>query len=699
MSLRDLSLVMDSDHASKKIWSALRCGISPFSLNLSQGQAGALRALDPDQQLEKLLREDAVESLGKSESIEENGNSEFSEAPRTQKYLLRLHDGLAVESVLIPLQSRSPAKTATTACISSQVGCAQGCRFCRTGDMGLLRNLSSEEILAQVVQGRRIARDLGLPEVRKVVFMGMGDPLANIPSVRTAVGALSDGLRMAIGRKRLQVSTIAPSPAKVMQVAGMRCGVVWSLHAANDALRSQLVPTAKHSILELRDAFMQLVKSGGGVTPDRRLLVAVVMIAGVNDDERHASELADFLRPMYEDPDVGIALNLIPYNPNPGQEDFGTSDYGTMLRFRELVNEELPLLGIHLRRTRGAAGSAACGQLATQSHRDLRDSRKKEGLWGKDWRLLILSMRGRGGPEDTWMILDGEMTQHFRAYRAARESVLEEFQADDADDDRDYNQERLFFFYKTDVEGTGTLFTPERLVSICEVEKTMLANNSLVKEPLLCFIALWIVDLLTLAFLAVPTGDSVLGLFYGTAANPAMQSVPAARTIAGYDWSCQKLSQSPEVLMWGLCPFIDALHMIPWKGPQFVDPNFRETKQTAYSRTFAELQVIRKEDEVKVMEPAFEKLGLAYGFLRSAFQGDEDRFVQSGDIRVRVTYTGINEIQKMALPDFGLSFISVILVFGVSWVHMKSSFMASAALLMMILTLPIASLFYQGLSA
>ena len=295
MSLRDLSLVMDSDHASKKIWSALRCGISPFSLNLSQGQAGALRALDPDQQLEKLLREDAVESLGKSESIEENGNSEFSEAPRTQKYLLRLHDGLAVESVLIPLQSRSPAKTATTACISSQVGCAQGCRFCRTGDMGLLRNLSSEEILAQVVQGRRIARDLGLPEVRKVVFMGMGDPLANIPSVRTAVGALSDGLRMAIGRKRLQVSTIAPSPAKVMQVAGMRCGVVWSLHAANDALRSQLVPTAKHSILELRDAFMQLVKSGGGVTPDRRLLVAVVMIAGVNDDERHASELADFL--------------------------------------------------------------------------------------------------------------------------------------------------------------------------------------------------------------------------------------------------------------------------------------------------------------------------------------------------------------------------------------------------------------------
>ena len=372
---------MDSDHASKRIWSALRSGISPFSLNLSQGQSAALRALDPAQELEKLLQEDAVESLAKSEAIAEEENGEVSESPETQKYLLRLHDGLAVESVLIPLQS-SPGKTATTCCISSQVGCAQGCRFCRTGDMGLLRNLSADEILAQVVQGRRIARDLGLPEVRKVVFMGMGDPLANIPSVRTAVDALSDGLRMAIGRKRLQVSTIAPSPAKVMQVAGMRCGVVWSLHAANDKLRSQLVPTAKHSILELRDAFMHLVKSGGGVTPDRRLLVAVVMIAGVNDDDRHASELADFLRPMYEDPDVGVALNLIPYNPNPGQEDFGTSDYGTMLRFRELVNEELPLLGIHLRRTRGAAGSAACGQLATQSRKDLRESRKKGGSYG-----------------------------------------------------------------------------------------------------------------------------------------------------------------------------------------------------------------------------------------------------------------------------------------------------------------------------
>ena len=358
MGLRDLSILMDSEHASKKIWSGLRRGISPFSLDLSPTQAAALCALDSNHEMESLLQEDAVESLAESEHVEGLG------VHKTQKYLLRLHDGLAVESVLIPLNS-SHAKTATTVCISSQVGCAQGCRFCRTGDMGLLRNLSAEEILAQVIQGRRLARELNLPEVRKVVFMGMGEPLANMQNVRTAVAALSDGHRMAVGRKRLQVSTVGPSPAQVLQLAGMRCGIVWSLHAANDKLRTRLVPTAKHRILDLRNAFMQVLKSGGGVTPDRRLLVAMVMIAGINDDEGHARELAEFLRPLYEDADVGVALNLIPYNPNPGQEDLGASEYETQLRFRETVNDVLPLLGIHLRRTRGAAGSAACGQLAT----------------------------------------------------------------------------------------------------------------------------------------------------------------------------------------------------------------------------------------------------------------------------------------------------------------------------------------------
>ncbi|CAE7708242.1 disp1 [Symbiodinium pilosum] len=276
--------------------------------------------------------------------------------------------------------------------------------------------------------------------------------------------------------------------------------------------------------------------------------------------------------------------------------------------------------------------------------------------------------------EDTWMILDGEMTQHFRAFRAARDSVREEYDTT-TNEAKDTESERLFFFYKTDVEGTGTLFTPDRLLSICELEKTMMVNNSLVK--------------------AVATADSVLSLFYGTAADPAMQSVPAARTISSYDWSCQKLSQSE------VDNVVNIMHTdLASKGPaslyaRFVDPHFRNTSQTAYSRTFAEFEVVPKQHE-KTMNPAFEHLGLSYGFLRSAFQGDEDRFVQSGDIRVRVTYTGINEIQKMALPDFGLSFISVVLVFGISWLHMKSSFMALAAMIMMILTLPIAALFYQG---
>mmetsp|Transcript_63841 Transcript_63841/g.149913 ORF Transcript_63841/g.149913 Transcript_63841/m.149913 type:complete len:1002 (-) Transcript_63841:88-3093(-) len=279
--------------------------------------------------------------------------------------------------------------------------------------------------------------------------------------------------------------------------------------------------------------------------------------------------------------------------------------------------------------------------------------------------------------DDVWMILDGEMTQHNRAYRAAEETVdqVDGSGAVEEDDEEETERERLFFFYKTDEAATGTLFTPERLVSMCNVEKTMTRNNSLVKD--------------------VPILDSVLRLFYGTASSSALQSIPAARTLSGYDWSCQPLAASD------VDSVVDTVYAdLVAQGPQslyakYVDPNFRDTKMTAYSRTIMELQVVPKQDE-KVMNPAFEYLGLSYGFLRSAFQGDEDRFVQSGPIRVRVTYTGINEIQKMALPDFGLSFVSVILVFGVSWAHMKSSFMAFFAMLMMILTLPIATLFYQG---
>ena len=328
--------------------------------------------------------------------------SSTSSTSSTTKFLLRLHDGLSVESVLIPpstpvehvehgddgedgddggakvatkvteteiakTSKDSKAKTSktgtmcTTICISSQVGCAQGCRFCRTGHMGLLRNLEAEEMIAQVVHGRRLANELGLPKVLKVVFMGMGEPLANLENVKLAVETLSDLHRMGFARKRIQISTVAPSPAQILELEGLRCGLVWSVHSASDFLRRQLVPTSRYSMVELRNAFAQLLRSGNG--PDR-FMVAVVMIAGVNDTAQHACELAEFLRPLYDDPAIFLSVNLIPYNQNP-QDDFSTSDEQTIQNFRQRINEVIPSLAIHIRQTRGAEASAACGQLAT----------------------------------------------------------------------------------------------------------------------------------------------------------------------------------------------------------------------------------------------------------------------------------------------------------------------------------------------
>ncbi|CAJ1378475.1 unnamed protein product [Effrenium voratum] len=278
--------------------------------------------------------------------------------------------------------------------------------------------------------------------------------------------------------------------------------------------------------------------------------------------------------------------------------------------------------------------------------------------------------------DDVWMILDGEMTQHRRAFSAAREEAdpLVQTAGSGSTKQVQVDRERLFLFYKSDTAGVETLFTPDRLASICELEKTMV-NNSLVEDVTLM--------------------DSVLGLFYGTAANPALQSIPAARTLASYDWGCQKLADADvdDVVEKAYADMVA-------KGPQslyarFVDPYFPQTKKSAYSRTFLQINVVPDQGEA-VVQPAFDYLGLAYGFLKSALQGDEDRFVASGNIRVRLTYTGINEIQKMAIPDFMLSFMAVALVFIIVWLHTKSSFLAATSLFMMIMSLPMAALIYQG---
>jgi hypothetical protein len=158
----------------------------------------------------------------------------------TQKLLVRLHDGFEVETVLIPADAHSKSNRArTTLCVSSQCGCARGCVFCATGKLGLLRNLTSSEILAQLVLGRAVAKASGLPEVTNVVFMGEGEPLNNFKNVAHAVNLMTSAFRLS--PRKVTVSTVAPSAAHILRMASLNSAVAWSLHAADDAKRKQLV--------------------------------------------------------------------------------------------------------------------------------------------------------------------------------------------------------------------------------------------------------------------------------------------------------------------------------------------------------------------------------------------------------------------------------------------------------------------------
>ena len=299
----------------------------------------------------------------------------------TLKLLVRLADGADVEAVVIP-PSGGPAKNArakSTVCVSSQVGCRQACAFCATGKMGLARSLSGVEILAQIALATAAARAARLPQLRNVVFMGMGEPGDNVGAVRDAAAALVDGARFAYGRDRVTVSTVGPAPDVFAELFGYADApaVAWSLHSADEALRRTLVPTAKHSAAELRDGLVRALEA----RPEKRrkAVLEVVLIAGVNDGPGDADAIAAFVKPIEAactgtaGGRTGVLVNLIPYNANesvdpsfepPSQE--AVQAFQARLRDRGVWSSK--------RAERGADDAAACGQLATASRRkDLRE--------------------------------------------------------------------------------------------------------------------------------------------------------------------------------------------------------------------------------------------------------------------------------------------------------------------------------------
>jgi 23S rRNA (adenine2503-C2)-methyltransferase len=276
----------------------------------------------------------------------------------TRKWMLRMDAVQSIETVYIPEPDRG------TLCISSQVGCAMDCSFCATAQQGFNRNLSVAEIVGQVWLAHRELAEPGMEtrtdgstygrKITNIVFMGMGEPLANYRNVVPAMRIFMDDLGYDLSRRRVTLSTsgLVPQIYKLAEECNVALAV--SLHAPNDELRNELVPiNRKHPIEELLAACWHYLDKQNG----RSITFEYVMLDGVNDKPEHARQLARLLhgRPA--------KLNLIPFNVFPGTQ-YRRSSAAAILRFRDILNEHGVIATI--RRTRGDDIDAACGQLAGQ---------------------------------------------------------------------------------------------------------------------------------------------------------------------------------------------------------------------------------------------------------------------------------------------------------------------------------------------
>ncbi len=270
----------------------------------------------------------------------------------TVKSVWRLHGGALVESVLMRYPER------VTMCISSQAGCGMNCPFCATGQAGLTRNLSTAEIVEQVLAGARaLARDEiagGPGRVSNVVFMGMGEPLANYRAVVGAVRRLTEPAPsgLGIGARGITVSTVGLVP-RILDLAGEGLPVTLavSLHAPDDALRDTLVPVnTRWKVSEVLDAAWQY-----GEATHRRVSIEYALIKDINDQRWRAELLADLL--------VGhlVHVNLIPLNPTPGSKWTASRPEDETAFVRILERRGVP---VTVRDTRGREIDGACGQLA-----------------------------------------------------------------------------------------------------------------------------------------------------------------------------------------------------------------------------------------------------------------------------------------------------------------------------------------------
>ncbi len=285
---------------------------------------------------------------------------------QTTKFALRFNDELESESVILPIAGSS-GRIRHTLCVSSQIGCAMGCRFCETAQMGLMRNLSAAEIVAQWFAARF---DFDT-RIDNIVFMGMGEPMDNLDAVIQAILVLCDRNGAGIAPAGVSVSTVGiadgivrlASLARTPGFGKLRLAV--SINAPNDEIRSRIMPINRATpMVELMQAMRQWPTTSPGNGGGRqRIFIEYVLIPGVNDAVEHADELCDYLRPLR------CTVNVIPYNPRR-ESPWPAPDDARVRAFIQRVHENGQF--VKRRQTMGRSVMAACGQLGNERIRRRR---------------------------------------------------------------------------------------------------------------------------------------------------------------------------------------------------------------------------------------------------------------------------------------------------------------------------------------
>ena len=270
----------------------------------------------------------------------------------TNKWLLKLSDNNLIEMVFIPEVSRG------TLCISSQVGCTLNCKFCFTGTQKLVRNLTREEIISQLLLARDQLKDWPTNKFRKIsniVFMGMGEPLYNYDNAKTAVEIIGDKEGIQLSTKRITLSTSGIVPKILEWGEDVDTRLAISLHAANDEIRNEIVPiNKKYPLKELIEACQNYPRTRNS----KRITFEYVMLKGVNDRNSDARQLIKLIH------GIPAKINLIPFNPWPNSP-YECSDRIQIKKFSDILNNAG--YSSPIRKTRGQDIMAACGQLKSES--------------------------------------------------------------------------------------------------------------------------------------------------------------------------------------------------------------------------------------------------------------------------------------------------------------------------------------------